>query len=373
MPVSKDFLKGLESTRSSVKRFNEAKKAKPSDGGGPPDIENGQYFARINIDCSKDTKGVPVVTIRQKIVSGDYNGLSWGSKFWLAGDDDKQVQMNWDKLSRAIQVLADVDEEDFNSWKLPQLVAVLAQIDEEPPYCSIGVKNTESNGKEYVNVYYNKLVDADDIPDMEDSDEGEDQTWAELGQIVDDEEDGAEEAQASLTEAAEANELDADEYGTWFELGEYLDSLEGEDEGEEEESEDGEEEGEEEGEDDNEEQSWEELGELADADDEDALASLTSAAEEAGLDPDDFGTWAELATALSEGGEEEGEDEGEEEVTFAKGDIVWHKPKGKKTQVEYKVTTVSVKNRTATIARTDDPKDKVSDVSWDNLTMGDQE
>jgi hypothetical protein len=52
------------------------------------------------------------------------------------------------------------------------------------------------------------------------------------------------------------------------------------------------------------------LGEAADAEDEEAIDRLTTLAGEADLDPDDYDTWAELATALSEGGEdgEDGED-----------------------------------------------------------------
>ena len=63
-----------------------------------------------------------------------------------------------------------------------------------------------------------------------------------------------------------------------------------------------------------EEQDLDSLGEQADADNETAIDILTGMAEEAGLDPDDYGTWAELATALGEAeGEEEPEDEDEPE------------------------------------------------------------
>ena len=57
------------------------------------------------------------------------------------------------------------------------------------------------------------------------------------------------------------------------------------------------------------------LGEAADEDDETAIDTLTGLAEEAGLDPEDYETWAELATALSEAEpeEEEAEEESEEE------------------------------------------------------------
>lgn len=56
----------------------------------------------------------------------------------------------------------------------------------------------------------------------------------------------------------------------------------------------------------------EDLGKLADGGDDDAMATLGELAEAAGLDPDDFGTWVELAEALEPEPEPEAEEEPEE-------------------------------------------------------------
>lgn len=56
-----------------------------------------------------------------------------------------------------------------------------------------------------------------------------------------------------------------------------------------------------------------EMGEMADDGDEDAMVALTEAAEEAGLDPDDYDTWSDLAAVLSESEEEDEEPEEDEE------------------------------------------------------------
>jgi hypothetical protein len=53
----------------------------------------------------------------------------------------------------------------------------------------------------------------------------------------------------------------------------------------------------------------EELGELGDDGDEEARATLIELAGEAGLDPDEYETWADLATALAEATEGGGDDE----------------------------------------------------------------
>lgn len=71
------------------------------------------------------------------------------------------------------------------------------------------------------------------------------------------------------------------------------------------------------GEDSGDEQTWAELGEAADNDDEEAISTLTEYAGDAELDPNDFDTWAELATALEEA--EAGEETGDEDTDADEG------------------------------------------------------
>lgn len=121
----------------------------------------------------------------------------------------------------------------------------------------------------------------------------------ELGEKADEDD---EDAQASLTELAEALEIDPDDYDSWAELATALaeppaapeEEVEAEPETADADDED-----------------LEALGEQADDDDDDAQTKLTALAAEADLDPDAYDTWAELATALHGAGD--GEAAGEED------------------------------------------------------------
>lgn len=124
---------------------------------------------------------------------------------------------------------------------------------------------------------------------------------------------GDEDDQDTLAMWAHENDLDPDDYPTWAELAEALLEKANEADPEEDPEE----------EDDvparptkrpskkpatrqaePEPPSTTELGEEADGGDEDAVAALTELAEAAGLDPDDYPTWGELAEAIeAEGGE----------------------------------------------------------------------
>lgn len=59
---------------------------------------------------------------------------------------------------------------------------------------------------------------------------------------------------------------------------------------------------------------WDALGEAADGEDSDAMETLVAYAEAAGVDPDEFPTWAELAALLANGGSND-EPEAEAEAT----------------------------------------------------------
>lgn len=132
------------------------------------------------------------------------------------------------------------------------------------------------------------------------------------------------------------------------------------------------------------EEAGEELSKLqslaADADNDDDVSAkkiLTKKAAEADLDPEEYGTWADLATALEEGeaeeeeaeetdeAEEEAEEE-EEEVTPVKKDVFKYKPKGSKKRVDVEVINVYKAKRTVDVKNLDD-NTTIKGVSWDAL------
>ncbi len=147
-------------------------------------------------------------------------------------------------------------------------------------------------------------------------------------------------------------EADADEDGE--------EVVESEEEGTEEE------ESEEEG---DEEEDLEAYGTGADEGDEEAIDRLTTLAGENDLDPDLFGTWAELAKELTGNlstEEEEGEEEAEEGITPSKGDVVFYRPPRAKKSAECEVTAIFEKSQKCNLK--DLTSDKIyKSIAWDAL------
>ena len=118
-----------------------------------------------------------------------------------------------------------------------------------------------------------------------------------------------------------------------------------------------------------------ELGEQADAGDEDALTALVDAAKEAGIDPEDdeYDTWMKLAEALdgAEGEEEEGEEEEEEEEEEfeppQKEEVFLYKPPRKKKAIEVEVLAVNSKKKTVTVKNSETGKKLKGVIPWDKL------
>ncbi len=118
------------------------------------------------------------------------------------------------------------------------------------------------------------------------------------------------------------------------------------------------------------------LGEAADNDDEEAqkrLAELCESREDGEIDPDDYDTWAEVATLLSIGEEEEeeeeeGEEEEEEEgIIPEKGDVLSYKPPKARKSQECEVTAVFTANETCNLKSLDTGKGYKS-VEWSKLS-----
>lgn len=129
------------------------------------------------------------------------------------------------------------------------------------------------------------------------------------------------------------------------------------------------------------------LGEAADGGDQEAAATLTDAAKEAGWTDDNLSSvssWSEVATALAEGagppeGGDEGAEAGGEEWEPEKGQVYKFKPQVKgpggkmvagKKEVECEVTAVDKAKKTVALkSMADGGKTKYPGVKWDSLIV----
>lgn len=116
----------------------------------------------------------------------------------------------------------------------------------------------------------------------------------------------------------------------------------------------------------------EELGAMADGQDEDAMLKLQEMADELGIDHEAIGTWSEVAGAIDamQNGEAEGEEEPEAEEEEGalpeKGDVVQYKEPKSKKATEWEVIFVNTKNNTVNIKSLDTDK-KLANIPIDSL------
>lgn len=175
MAVSADFRKAMDRNKEAQKRFKESKKARPGDFAAP-EIDDGRYIARVSAEAGKTpNQAVPYVRIRWMIVTGEYAKTSWMTDFYLEGKNEEQTQRNWDQLSKAIQVLADISDEqmeEFENWSMADLCDVIDEIDANAPLCKVRLKNWKGEKSSGLNCIFLELVDADDV-EIETSEEDE--------------------------------------------------------------------------------------------------------------------------------------------------------------------------------------------------------
>lgn len=178
-----------------------------------------------------------------------------------SGDEDAQIAIG----NKAQSMGIDIDE--FETW-----TDVLAEIKK---------KSAKSSGKKGKVEELMKTM-----------------TFQELGALADAEGDG--DVIQAMENEARNNDIDPDEYETYEELGTVLDEAIGEEPEEEEEAD------------------LASIAEAADEGDEDAIAQMNEACEAAGIDPDEYATYAEILPEL-ESEEEEEEPEYEEEEEEGEG------------------------------------------------------
>lgn len=303
-------------------------------------------------------EGIPIEGLRTSIMEPLCDTKS------ASGKGRQSIEEHLDWILTALRSLG----VDTSSLTEDGLEAAAAALQEAGPYFRFSTSQGEKTAQ-YPNprVWHNwgKVVDfeggeSEDVVDN--TEEGE--TVEEGGGEVDldalaESADGDDaEAQEQLKALAAEQNIDSDEFGTWAEVVAKMREDEGEGEtteGEAEESVD-----------------YAALGKKADKGDDDAISALDTAGREAGLDPDTYDSWGELATALAEGGGE-GETTEEAAATWNMGDIAMFKPLDPKTKkpgkkaVECEIVAINHKAETVSLLNQDDKKTKYSNIPFSRL------
>jgi hypothetical protein len=119
-------------------------------------------------------------------------------------------------------------------------------------------------------------------------------------------------------------------------------------------------------------QSLKALGQVADGGNESAQAKIADKAKDAGIDPEEFATWAEVVEAIEakasepEETAEEEDAEGDDDWSPEKGEVYLYKTKGAKKPAECEITQVFPGKRLVNVKMLDDDK-ALKAVPWDDL------
>lgn len=202
---------------------------------------------------------------------------------------------------------------------------------------------------------YEEDAPADDVVD----ETGEEDEPAEADEKEEEEEEaldgeaadnGDVDAQKVIEKAAKAAGIDPEGFATWEEVVEAINGPAEEEEDK-----------------DDSDISIDDLGILADEnDDEDAMEKLTEAAAEAGLDPDDFETWHDLAKKLVKIKTDEEKVEDPEMEDPEVGDVFSYKPPKLKKPIDVEVKSVNAKRKIVSLKGLDDEK-IYANVPWSEL------
>lgn len=255
-----------------------------------------RYVANVLWQSDGPNKGkVVAMKLTKKTAT---NLLNKAEKYGTMMDRDYELARYGEGTDTEYDVTPEAPSK-VNTAKL-ELIDLVGKIVEEYERATGIAADTDSDDDEKPAAKGKRTVKKQTRGDEEEADGPDFNALGEAG------DEGNRKAIATLTEMAEAADLDPDDYETWTDLAEAL--AEAEPEAEEAE------EAEEESDDEEEGIDIDEVAAAADDDgDTDAIEALTALAEENDLDPDDYGTWAELAEAIKEAA---GEGEEEEVETY---------------------------------------------------------
>lgn len=174
MPVSAEFRKGLKNNKSAKKRFDKAKEARPGSGFDAPDIPKGNYILKIiGVDAVKNGRGNLEAAIAYKIMKGEHAGTCWKQRYELEGTEEQAefVDKAWEGLSKSIQVLLDMGEEElegFQNWDTDDLCDILDEVHNNGSIIKAYLSPWESkSGQRNLSMYPSSIIPDDEIEDAE--------------------------------------------------------------------------------------------------------------------------------------------------------------------------------------------------------------
>ena len=160
-----------EESRKAQKTWKKAREAKAGNDFSNPEIADGNYVARVLKAKADFTKGdkkkgyasIPYVSLTLVVVEGEYVGTKLNRMDRLGGNDEDQAVANQERFAKTMDGIG-YNCEELELKEVPDLVK---SINDDKPFVHITVaNNTGKDGKEYLNVYCNKVATQDELDEL---------------------------------------------------------------------------------------------------------------------------------------------------------------------------------------------------------------
>jgi len=169
----------LNSAKKHADKWKQGREAKPGDGYKTPEIEDGLYPCKVTggfrVGDRGKLKGHPIIELKATVDGGDYDGIEITQMYDLAGDD-------WvaEAIARDLKCILPDRADDISGAEMGDLVSIVEEIAAEPVSMEVEIKNSERNGKKYVNPRFPKPAEdggeGNNTESSDDDDNGDDAT-----------------------------------------------------------------------------------------------------------------------------------------------------------------------------------------------------
>lgn len=152
------FQKAIAKKKNAAQLMKSANEAESGGDFSAPEIDDGAYIFRVSATCGMTTnKNVPFVELKWKIEDDSpFNGKGWNKTHYLENDDPDKEEKAWARLGKDLKTLTG-EEIDLSSGE--DIDRIVDQINQSNPLVKGRIKNTEQDGKTYLNIYFNELLD----------------------------------------------------------------------------------------------------------------------------------------------------------------------------------------------------------------------
>lgn len=148
------FQKALAKKKDAVKLMQTAQDAEKKSFAAPT-LPDAEFLVKVKATCGVlPNKGIPFVEFKWLITEGEYAGKGHSKTYYLEDEDPEREAQNWERLGKDIKTLLGVSEISITDEG--ELNDLIERIDNETPHVRSRTKSTESKGKTYLNIYFNK-------------------------------------------------------------------------------------------------------------------------------------------------------------------------------------------------------------------------